>query len=181
MTKDNIVLGSGKLYIVEYDASTGIPEDSAFETAENRIGLIQGGASLEYTPEEYEIKDDLYEVNKRFVISEETTFRSGVLTWDLTTLKNIVAAGAYTDDTTNHKRTLKLGGNGAREMKKYALRFVHTEGNNNVFRITLVATASAGLTVAFNPDSETVIDAEFKAVAHGDEGTQVILEETYTA
>lgn len=181
MTNENIMLGSGKLYITEYNASTGIPEDSAFEVDANRIGLIQGGATLEYTPEEYEIRDDLYEVNKRFVISEEVTFRSGVLTWDLSTLKNIVAAGTYTDDSTSHKRTLKLGGNGAREMKKYAVRFVHTEGNGDIFRVTMVATASAGLEIAFNPDSETVIDAEFKALAHGTDGTQVILEETYSA
>jgi len=181
MTTENIILGSGKLYIVDYDATTGIPEDTEFEVAANRLGLIKGGATLEYKPEEYEIKDDLFEINKRFVISEETTFKSGIMTWDINSLKNLIAAGSYEDDTTNHKRVIKLGGNGAREMKKYALRFVHSEGNGNTFRVTMVATASAGLSLAFNPDSESTIDAEFKALSHGSEGTQVILEETYTA
>jgi len=181
MTTENIILGSGKLYIADYDAATGIPEDDALEIDANRLGLIKGGASLEYTPEEYEIKDDLNEVNKRYVISEEATFKSGILTWDLATLKNLIAAGTYSDDSTNHIRTLKLGGNGAREMKKYVIRFVHNEGDGATFRATLVATASAGLTIAFNPDNEAVIDAEFKAVAHGNQGTQVILTETYSA
>lgn len=182
MTTENIMLGSGKLYIVDYDPTSGIPADTAFEADANRLGLIKGGATLEYRPEEYEIRDDLYEVNKRFVISEEATFKSGILTWDITTLKNIIAQGTYTDDSTNHKRTLKLGGNGAREMKQYAIRFVHTEGDGtNKFRITMVCTASAGLTIAFNPDSETAVDAEFKALAHGSDGTQVIFEETYSA
>lgn len=181
MTAENIVLGSGKLYIVDYDAQTGIPEDAEFETAANRLGLIKGGATLEYKPEEYEIKDDLFEINKRFVISEETTFKSGIMTWDIQTLNKMVASGSVTDDTANHKRVLKLGGNGAREMKKYAIRFVHTEANDQKFRVTMVATASAGLSLAFNPDSESTIDAEFKALSHGSEGTQVILEETYTA
>lgn len=181
MTAENIILGSGKLYIVDYDPSTGIPEDTAFETTANRLGVIKGGATLEYKPEEYEIKDDLFEVNKRFVISEETTFKSGIMTWDIQTLEKLVAYGTITNDSTNHKRVLKLGGNGAREMKKYAIRFVHTEGNTQKFRITMVATASAGLSIAFNPDSESTIDAEFKALSHGNDGTQVILEETYAA
>ena len=181
MTTENIVLGSGKLYITDYNPSTGIPEDNVLEVAANRLGLIKGGASLEYTPEEYEIRDDLYEVNKRFVISEEATFKSGILTWDMATLKNIIAQGTYTDDTTNHTRTLKLGGNGAREMKKYVIRFVHDIDSTHKFRMTMVATASEGLTIAFNPDSESVIDASFKAVAHGNDGTQVILEEDYSA
>ena len=181
MTTENIVLGSGKLYITDYNPATGIPEDSTLEVAANRLGLIKGGASLEYTPEEYEIRDDLNEVNKRFVISEEATFKSGILTWDMATLKNIIAQGTYTDDTTNHTRTLKLGGNGAREMKKYVIRFVHDIDGTHKFRMTMVATASEGLTIAFNPDSESVIDASFKAVAHGNDGTQVILEEDYSA
>lgn len=181
MTTENIVLGSGKLYIADYDAASGIPEDATLEVAANRLGLIKGGATLEYTPEEYEIRDDLYEVNKRFVISEEASFKSGILTWDVQTLNNLVAAGSYTDDSTNHVRTLKLGGNGAREMKKYVIRFVHEDGDGHKFRMTMVATASAGMTIAFNPDSESTIDAEFKAVAHGNEGTQVILAEEYSA
>ena len=180
MTTENIILGSGKLYIVDYNANTGIPEDAQFEQDTNRLGLIRGGATLEYKPTEYEIRDDLYEVHKRFVISEECSFKSGVLTWDMNTLSKLIAAGTYEDDSTNHKRTLKLGGNGAREMKKYAIRFIHEEGNN-AFRITMVATASAGLSLVFNPESESTIDAEFKAMAHGNDGVQVELEETYTA
>ena len=51
--KDVITLGSGKLYVMLYDAEDGIPEDATIETEENRIGWIKGGATLTYTPEFY--------------------------------------------------------------------------------------------------------------------------------
>ena len=54
---ERIVLGSGKLYIKEFVDT--IPQDSDIEQDENLLGLIQGGASLTYTPSFYEAKDDL--------------------------------------------------------------------------------------------------------------------------
>ncbi|MGI5857572.1 MAG: hypothetical protein ACOX64_14125, partial [Candidatus Merdivicinus sp.] len=54
---EKIVLGSGLVYITEYSGT--IPEDSVIETDENLMGLIQGGATLEYKPEFYTAEDDL--------------------------------------------------------------------------------------------------------------------------
>lgn len=56
MAAEKIVLGSGKLYVVEF--SENIPENAVLETEENRLGYIKGGASIEYTPTFYEAKDD---------------------------------------------------------------------------------------------------------------------------
>ena len=39
---ENIILGSGDLYIVEYNDT--IPEDATIETDDNRAGNIKGGA-----------------------------------------------------------------------------------------------------------------------------------------
>lgn len=175
---EQIILGSGDLYVMDYSGGT-IPTDTVIETDDNLIGRIKGGASLEYKPTEYEVADDSFKVQKRFVISEETTFKSGVLTWNLEVLSKLIAAGTYTDDETG-KRTLKFGGNGARLMKEFVIHFVHTEPDGNKFSITLVGTASNGFSLAFAPDKETVIDAEFKAKAHDANGTQVIMTETYT-
>ena len=47
MTKD-IVLGSGKLYIAKLTDETF--DLSTIAVADNQVGLIQGGASLEYKP-----------------------------------------------------------------------------------------------------------------------------------
>ena len=67
--KDKIVLGSGNLYVKEFENS--IPEDSALEVAENILGYIQGGATLSYTPSFYEAKDDLGLVVKKMLTNEE--------------------------------------------------------------------------------------------------------------
>ena len=174
---EQIILGSGDLYVTDFTGT--IPEDTVIEVEENLIGRIKGGASLEYKPTEYEVADDAYKVIKRFVISEETTFKSGVLTWNLAVLNKLIAAGTYSDDETG-KRTLKFGGNGARVMKEFLVHFVHTEQDGNKFTITLVGTASNGFSLAFAPDKETVIDAEFKAKGHDASGTQVIMTESYT-
>ncbi len=179
METERITLGSGNLYVTAFSGGE-IPEDTEIETTANLIGLIKGGATLEYKPTEYAVNDDSFKVIKRFVIAEESTFKSGVLTWNLETLKNLIASGTYTDDSTEHKRTLKLGGNGARLMKEYLIRFVHDTSDGEKFRVTLVGTASEGFSIAFAPDKETVIDAVFKACGHDSSGTQVILEETYT-
>lgn len=178
MTKQ-IVLGSGELYVAPFDADSGIPDDAVLEVDTNQMGLIKGGASVEYKPTEYEIFDDAYQVHNRYIVSEEVTFKSGVLTWNVGTLKNLIAKGVYTDDTTEGKRTLKLGGKAARIMDEYVVRFVHTYSDGKKLRITLVATASNGFTLAFAPDKETVIDAEFKAKAHDADGVQLIIEDEY--
>lgn len=179
MTKQ-IVLGSGDLFVAPFNSETGIPEDATLEVAANNMGYIKGGASVEYKPTEYEIYDDSYAVHSRFITSEEVTFKSGILTWNVETLKNLIAKGTYADDTTEKTRTLKLGGKAARLMDEYVVRFVHTYSDGNKLRITLVATASNGFTLAFAPDKETVIDAEFKAKAHDADGVQLIIQDTYT-
>ena len=53
---DEIILGSGDLYIVEY--SGDIPEDTVIETDDNRAGNIKGGATLEYSIESQTVQDD---------------------------------------------------------------------------------------------------------------------------
>ena len=176
---NEIVLGSGVLYAMAFTGT--LPTDEALEATANELGKIKGGASVEYKPTEYEVKDDLGTVQRRFITSEEVTMKSGILTWNAETLSKLVAKGTYNDNSTTHVRTLKIGGLGAREMDKYVLRFVHTDGEGHKFRATIVGTASNGMTLAFAPDKETVVDATFKAMGHDADGTQLILSEEYEA
>ena len=141
---EQMILGSGDLYIAAYTGT--LPEDETLEVSGNQVGYIKGGASIEYKPEEYTINDDSNTIYKRYVISEEITFKTGVLSWNLETLKTLCAKCSYTE-----------------------------------IRITLVATASAGLSLAFAPDKETTVDAEFKAISHNSVGNQLIITEEYTA
>lgn len=174
MDKNNIILGSGDLYIATYDAETGIPADEAIETTTNSMGRIKGGATLEYKPTVYEVSDDTHFIVKRFIQSEEVTFKSGVLTWDMANLQKL--AGACDLVTASGVTTIKIGGRGANGLTPYVIRFVHTNGTKKL-RVTLVGTSNNGFSLAFNPDSETVLDAEFKAVSSDNDGTLVIVTE----
>ncbi|MDD3401399.1 MAG: hypothetical protein PHT58_07220 [Eubacteriales bacterium] len=176
-TVDEIRLGSGELYHMAFTGT--IPTHADIEIATNRTGYIKSGATLEYKPELKEVFDDLRKVIKTFLVKEDVTFKSGLMTWDLQTLELLSASGTYVDDETTHKRTLTLGKAGAIELTQHLFRFVHTKTDGNKFRVTLVATAQNGFSLAFKPDDATVIDAELKAAAHDSDGTLVILEEEY--
>lgn len=174
--KDEVVLGSGSLYLSEYDGKI-IPEDATIEANTNSVGRIKGGAELIYKPTEYEVVDDNGEVVKRFITKEEVTFKSGIMTWALENLAKLSPA-ILTDDSTKHEKKLTIGG--AKALKNYALRFVHEKDNGKKLRITMVATAGNGFSLKFLGDKETVIDAEFKAISQSN-GTLVEIRDEYEA
>ena len=173
-----IVLGSGKLYVTEFSGST-LPADDTIETEGNLLGLISGGATLEYSPTFYEAKDDLGLVSKKFITEEEVVFKSGILTWNAQTLAKLCATGRLTEDSSGKTRTVKIGGSGNYNGKKYVIHFVHADAADGDVRITLVGSNEAGFEMAFQKDSETVINAEFKAEPHDTEGTLVVYKESY--
>ena len=173
---ERITIGSGKLYIAEFENT--IPEDIEIEKETNILGYIQGGATLVYSPSFYEAKDDLGIVSKKMITDEEVTLKSGVLTWNGNTLKNLVATARVEEDKTKKTRTVKIGGAGNYNSKKYVLHFVHEDKVDGDIRITIVGSNEAGLELAFAKDKETVINAEFKAQPHDDKGTLVIYKET---
>lgn len=173
--KDTITLGSGKLYAVLLADET-IPENAEIEKAENLLGLIKGGAELEYTPETYTAKDDLGLAVKEVLTSEEVKMKSGIMTWNGDTIKKLTQTGRVTE--AGGIRTVKIGGTANQTGAKYVLLFVHTDKQDGDVRIKIVGRNTAGFTLAFKPDEETIIDAEFTALPDlDDEGTLVILEE----
>ena len=175
---DKIVLGSGKLYVTEATKTTSgytIPADSTLETTANLIGYIQGGATLEYTPEFYEAKDDLGYVSKKYLTEEEAVLKSGVMTWNGDTLAKLTSTARVTNGT--GKKTVKIGGIGNIDGKNYVIRFVHEDDTDGDIRITIVGSNESGFEMAFAKDSETVINAEFKAVPNDNDGTLIIFEE----
>lgn len=174
---ERIVLGSGKLYAQEYTGT--MPEDTAIETAENLLGYISGGASVEYKPTFYNCKDDLGIVQKSVLTDEEATLKSGIMTWNAQVLKKLCTTGRVTEDAS--VRTLKIGGVGNQDGKNYIMHFVHEDPEGDI-RLTIVGRNEAGFTLTFAKDKETVIDAEFKALAKIDsEGTLIIYKEEIPA
>ncbi len=174
---ERIVLGSGKMYVAEFTGE--IPEDSVIEAEENLMGYIQGGATLSYTPTFYEAKDDLGIVSKKVITQEEAVLKSGIMTWNGDTLKKLTPTARVTEDETN--RTVKIGGVGNNDGKKYVLHFVHVDKVDGDIRITIVGSNEAGFELSFAKDKETVINAEFKAQPHDKDGTLILYKETKKA
>lgn len=150
---ENIMLGSGKLYIAELDESGDIPEGLFTDT--NCVGDIQGGAELAYKPEIKEVMNDFGETRKIFIKSEEAILKSGVLTWDMQTLEKITVGATYNAQ----KKELTLGGK--KTIKQYAIGFEHTEDIH--IKLSMIGYNQSGITIKFDPENETVVDAEFKA------------------
>jgi len=172
---ERIVLGSGYVYITEYTKGMDMPADEAIEIENNRLGLIQGGATLEYKPTKYTAKDDMGLASKTILTEEEVTFKSGVMTWCGATLEKLCETARITETET--KRTVKIGGVKNATGKMYIIRFVHKDKIDGDIRVTIVGNNEAGFTLAFAKDKETVIDAEFKAQPIDTEGTLIIYDE----
>lgn len=170
---EKIVLGSGKLYTVVFTGT--IPDNETLEVDTNLLGLISGGATLEYKPKFYEVTDDLGLVQKVILTDEDVTLKSGVLTWCGKTLAKLCSTARITE--TNGKRTVKIGGLGNQDGKQYVIRFVHQDAQDGDIRITIIGSNQSGFKFAFTKSKETVVDAEFKAAPMDGEGTKIIYEE----
>lgn len=171
--EEKIVIGSGKLYITEFSGS--IPSDVTIETEANLLGLIQGGATLEYKPTYYNAKDDLGLAHKTILTDEDVTLKSGIMTWCGKTLALLCATSSVVEGS--GKRTVKIGGIANQNGKTYVLRFLHTDVVTGTIRVTIVGNNQAGFTLAYAKDKETVVDATFTALPHDSIGTKVIFEE----
>ena len=175
VTVDNkpIVLGSGTFYVMEFTGE--IPEDSVIEVESNILGLVQGGASVEYKPTYYTAKDDFGKKQKTIITDEEALMKSGICTFNGNTLAKMSSTARVTTD--GNKRIVKIGGVGNDNGKKYLIRFHHEDKVDGDIRVTIVGRNEAGFSLAFAKDKETVVDAEFKAAPHDTDGTLILYEE----
>lgn len=177
-----IVLGSGKLYVATISATAGvytIPADNVIETTANLLGYIQGGATLEYTPTFYTVKDDLGYVSRRYLTEENVVFKTGVLTWNGNVLDKLCSTATVDEtDTANHTRTVKIGGIDNYDNQMYCIRFVHEDDAEGDIRLTVVGNNTAGFELQFQPEAETVLNAEFECVPGvGSAGTLIVFTE----
>lgn len=170
-----IRLGSGLLYVMEFSGT--IPQDEVIEVPENILGYVSGGATLSYKPTKQTIQDDLGFVSKVFITEEEAVLKSGVMTWNGTTLKKVCSTARITEDTENQTRVVKIGGVNNYDGQQYLIHFLHTDAKDGDIRITLVGSNEAGFEMAFVKDKETVINAEFKAQPQDGEGTLILYKE----
>lgn len=175
--KQNVILGSGDLYIVEFTGE--VPADSVIEVETNKIGHISGGAELEYKAEYTEVEDDRGVKVKSFLTKEEAMLKSGILSWNGKTLEKLCETARVTE--TAEMRTVKIGGKANANGKSYVVHFVHTLDDGKKIRVTIVGKSTNGFTIAFAKNKETIIDAEFTCLASDKDGTLIIYKEEIDA
>lgn len=176
-SKETITLGSGKLYLMAFTNTLPTVEDLC--KPENLLAYIKGGASLEYTEETYEEKDDLGLVSKIITTSEEALLKCGLLTWNGSVLQKLLDRCNVTEK--DGKRTTKIGGAGNAQGGYYAICFAHEDKVDGNLWILIKGRNTAGATLTFAVDEGTVIEPEFKALPHDEAGTLVELVEEIPA
>lgn len=175
--KKTITIGSGLPYLIPYTDT--IPTIEEICVDENLLGYTKGGAALEYTDEPYEEKDDLGRVSKIITTSEEALLKLGLLTWNGTTLASLIDR-CQTEEKEG-KRITKIGGAGNAQGKYYVVCFHHIDKKDGDLWVMIVGRNTAGATLTFAPDEGTVIEPEFKAIPHDENGTLVQLIEEIPA
>lgn len=158
-----IILGSGELFL-GYVADVATATESDIEAAITKVGEIQGGATLYYEPKFKEVRGGkLNGVLANFKTQEEVRFSSGLLTWDMQNLSNIFPA-VFSEDTTLGTKRVGIGG--ISDTPVNYLRFIHQKPDGKKITMNVYkAQNQNGFEFSLDPENETVIDLEFKALA----------------
>lgn len=172
---DEIILGSGDLYLMEYTGE--IPDDIEIEKDENRAGNIKNGASLEYSIESQTVQDDKGRVKKTIITQETVIFKTGLITWIKEFMQALIPTARVDESTKQGHRLFKLGGLANQSKKKWLYRFVHTRDDGRKLRLTVTGKNTGTVGLAFDPEKETVVDAEITADTLDKDGTLVILDD----
>ncbi len=160
MNKDEIIMGAGELYMVIFSGEE-IPTHEEIEMTENNVGHCQGGFSIDYKPEVYDVKNQYNKIVRRFTIGEEITTKTGILTWDLKRLE-MLSTAKYVLDAAKGIRKLVFGGKNP--LATVLVRFVHEKENGKKLRWTTIAQGGNGFALEFSGEKELTIDAELASI-----------------
>lgn len=158
---DEILLGAGEVYMYEFSGEA-IPEHATIETDEHNVGHTSGGASVDYKPEKYEVKNSYGKTVKSFTTKEDITFKTGLLTWVMERI-SLLSTAKFTTDKVKKVRKLTFGGGGS--LKNVLVRFVHTKDNGKKIRFTMIGQGGNGFTMEFG-EKEVVVDSEINAIEY---------------
>ena len=159
MATNNVTLGSGYIYVVEYTGST-IPTDSVIEVAANQFGFTKGGATLAYETEYTEINDDNGQIKESFLSTDTATFRCGAFMGNATDIVKICPTASSA--TANGVTTVKIGGVSNDNNKKYVVRFKHKTED---LRVTIVGKNTDGFELSFSADDAVTLEPTFTCSA----------------
>ncbi|SHI90040.1 hypothetical protein SAMN05444401_1729 [Clostridium amylolyticum] len=161
MANDEILLGAGEVYMYEFTGEA-IPENTVIESETHNVGHTSGGASVDYKPEKYDVKNSYGKTVKSFITKEDITFKTGLLTWVMERI-SLLSTAKFTTDKVKKVRKLTFGGGGS--LKNVLVRFVHTKDNGKKIRFTMIGQGGNGFTMEFG-EKEVVVDSEITAIEY---------------
>ena len=175
--KDNITLGSGHVYLTSYtDTIPGsLNAIRSYCIADNLLGHIKGGATLEYSEETTEEKDDFGIVRKVITTDETAVLKMGLITWNGETLQKLIDRCKITEQ--DGVRITQIGGVGNTQGGYYVVIFHHEDKKDGDLWVVIVGRNTAGATLSFAPDSGTLVEPEFTAIPQDEDGTLIQLFE----
>jgi hypothetical protein len=165
--KKTITIGSAVPYIMPY--ADELPTVEEICKDEYLLGYIKSGAAVEYTEESYTEKDDLGRVKKIITINEELLVKMGLITWNGTTLQQLIDRCKVTEE--GGKRITKIGGAGNAQGKYYVLCLHHIDPVDGDLWVMIVGRNTAGATLTLATDEGTMLEPEFTALPQDEDGT----------
>jgi hypothetical protein len=175
--KKTITIGSALPYCMPYVDT--VPSVEEICKDEYLLGYIKSGAAVEYSEEAHEEKDDLGRVSKIVTINEEALVKMGLITWNGTTLQQLIDRCKVTEEA--GKRITKIGGAGNAQGKYYVLCLHHIDPVDGDLWVLIVGRNTAGATLTLAADEGTLIEPEFKAMPQDEDGTLIQLIEALPA
>lgn len=178
--RDNktITIGSATPYIMPYTDT--VPTVDEICKSEFQLGDIKSGAAVEYSANAYTEKDDLGRVSKIVTIDEELVVKMGLITWNGTTLQQLIDRCKVTEE--GGKRITKIGGAGNAQGKYYVICLHHKDPVDGDLWILIVGRNTAGLTLTLSTEEGTLLEPEFTALPQDEDGTLCqLIEETPAA
>ena len=171
--KKTITLGSGLIYLATFDSAHFDVSEVCVEG--NLLGYIKGGAALTYTMDSEDEKDDLGYVSRILTTTEEAVLKCGLLTWNGETLESLL--DRCTSAVEGGKRVTRIGGANHAKGEYYAICFHHVDKTSGDLWVLMKGRNTAGLTLTFSTEAGSVIEPEFKAIPHDEDGTLIQLIE----
>ena len=171
-----IILGSGELYQMEFDGNT-IPEYAAIEVEDNRAGNIKSGAKVEYSTSSNTQKSDNGRVSVTILTEETVKLITGMITWaDMWLESTIRTARKVTENVPAGHTRFDIGGLSNVSRKQWLYHFVHTYPNGGQLRLTMTGKSTGNVSINFDPENPTTVDAEITAEPIKGDGTLLILD-----
>jgi hypothetical protein len=165
--KKTITIGSALPYCIPYTDTVPTVDEICVE--KNLLGYIKSGAAVEYSEESYTEKDDMGRVSKIVVIDEELIVKMGLITWNGTTLQQLIDRCTVTEQA--GKRITKIGGAGNAQGKYYVICLHHIDPVDGDLWVLIVGRNTAGLTLTLAKDEGTLLEPEFTALPQDEDGT----------